>query len=267
MSDFEQEEIKLIEQIEKREKEREARFNKILSQDVVAFDDRFYDKLNKEIKKKKYKDGKSLKDYFDTDAGLCELPVDFVLKDNVQTKDNVEKIINETFSNSYSKLSKVSKEIKIEKFYERVFVFNYDLMIYVVSTSSHFRGRARGFSSDVTHSILDIKQDQAILGVNHPQLYNKLNMNDVLNFNTQEKFNILKTQKKCSFLSKSLLKNTIAEAKLKIPELINYILSNVNILSLKINHILCPVYKVRFYKKGFDVKYLINANTKKCMLL
>ena len=268
MTDFEQEEIRQIEAIEKKEQEREARFAKILNKPVLSFEDRFNEQLSYELQRKKYKKGMSLKDYFDTNEKLSEIPVNLILNDNVQSKENVEKIINKNFPDEFLKLSQVSSEIKIENFYERAFVCNYKMMLYVVSTSSQFRGRpSYGFSSDVTPSIMDINQDQVIFAANHPNLYGKINIADSHKPDTQEKLNILKTKKKCNYLSKNIFKNITNTAKTNIPESINYFFSNINILSLNIEHLLCPIYKVRFYKKGFDAKFLINANTHKCIEL
>ena len=100
--------------------------------------------------------------------------------------------------------------------------------------------------------------------INKTALLDIINLKQLIPLVTIPKNLVKQSKVKCSSVLKKLLKLIRKESEEHINQKSNHFLAKIKIYSLNLQHILCPFYKVRFHKPGFDVEYLINANSKKC---
>ncbi len=256
-------ELQLIRQLEKREREREERIEKLLDESIGSFEDFYHEAFYNKLKRINH-GSQTLEDYFNEDSTWQVVPIDLVLTDTIKnSKATIKNIVNTKFENAYTELIEKSDKVSIEKHYVHAIAVSYNALIQIVTTNPTYISRRRGFNPEAGTKTIKIS-NAFCLDLSKFKIVNNVNLKNSTQYVRNEISGIIPTRKKCSYLQNQLLKNITSQTKSQIVSRGGYFLSNIIINSLDIKHVLCPVYKIRFHKPGFDSEFIINAHTKQC---
>lgn len=269
MDEREQAELQWIRQNRQREIDRAKKREQQLD-DIKSLEDNFEEEFYKAIRRIKCSDKTYLKEYFEQDELISNVPVDLIANDNIDNnQDEIANIINCTYNGQWNKLKKKAEKISIEKQYVHNFAISHDSIVSIVVTrykrKEGFTRRIWTYESNAFIDSLTVKNDLMFLKL--PKPYEQIkhcNLAETTSFVPSKKLKIKKTSTKCSSILKQIQKDIVSTTKNKLNKNVNHLVSDINLLSVNIQHILCPFYIVRFHTAGFDEKFVINAQTKHC---
>lgn len=266
---YEEEREQLRKQAEAHERKTEQKREKML-QNVMSFSESFDKSFFKYSKKIKY-NNISFYSLLEDDESLDKIPTTSELKNNFnesRLKDEIVEVIKNENRQDYLAIKKNINTTTITKQYQSVFVFEFSCVCTIVTTLARF----------VRHNYYDgcVSSKTNIVDVCGKGIVDipkgKLNLKNICssNFNDFVEINmaIKPTKQKVSKLYLKLKKQAISCIEKKIKTMCtgtNYCLRAVDFDMVSIKRILIPFYVVHCKKPGFDVKYIINANSKKCI--
>lgn len=224
--------------------------------DNISSLEEIFAKEFKQCLKKTYKNGKKMLEYFYEEELLNNIPVDYVLKDNIKNNSTIIKnIINKAGSNNYNNLCEKSNKISIDKNYYSLFLLSYDATVYSanVEISRRYRHKLNFYDKMM---LANVKENNAIIDLNNLGIVSKVNLSAALPYDNDIK--IKPNKKTATNLYREIRQHIISYTK-TITKFKN--VSNINMYKLDIKHILLPVYNIRFHKPGLDVKYIINGQS------
>ena len=228
--------------------------------DNISSLEEIFAKEFKQCLKKTYNNGKKMLEYFYEEELLNNIPVDYVLKDNIKNNSTIIKnIINKTDNNNYNVLCEKSNKISIDKNYYSIFLLSYDTTVYSANVNISRRNKGK-FNHKLNYyhnmTLANVKENNAIIDLNKLGIVSKINISTALPYS--ENIKIKQNKKNATNLYKEIRQHIMVYAK----KTNNFKeISNINIYNLDIKHILLPVYNIRFHKPGLDVKYLINGQS------
>lgn len=272
MDEREQAELQWIRQNRQREIDRAKKREKQL-ENIQSFEDLFEEEFYENIRRAKCSDRTLLKNHFEQNELIADMPVDLLINDNINAdKTELAKIINNSFDGQWDKLQAEAKKITIEKHYAHNFAISANALVYAIFTVHKRRtGTTRRIFMYESHSTpTTINVEKELLFLNIGKNYEDIkfcNLADAKPFVSAKGLKIKKTAAKAESAIKQLRKELVSAAKRQINQNVNHIVSDINILSLDFKHILCPFYTVRFHTPWLDEKFVVNAQTKKCCKL
>ena len=256
-------ELKLIKQIEQHERERDERIEKLIEENSKSFEDFYCETFYNKLKRIKY-GTQTLEDYFNEDSSWELVPVDLILTDNIQNSSaKLKTIINTNYDNAFTELSEKSDKVTIKKHYVHALSIKYKGSVLIVTTNPKYISRQRGFKPGSDQKTIRI-ENETCLNLSNYKVINEINLKATKPYISSAVSGVVKTTKKCSYLYKHLLKNITQFVKSRTVARGGYFLSNIILNSVDIKHVLCPIYKIRFHKPGFDAEFVVNAQTKQC---
>lgn len=283
---YEDLELKAIKRMEQKERRWEKRYEELYEESQWEFEDYFDKEITKFLKAKKYSNKMTLNKYFNNNELLSEIPVDFVLKDNIlNNEQEIDDIINKNTDKDFTELMKDSEKVTIEKFYYNDFFVSTHCFVNVYKrliainpndkigiprrglVNYAFNGSGSVSASptlDFIREILDLNEECLVLDIPKTGLISYNMSEHEKKNNLPKKLKIRPTKKTCYHLYEAVVKNLKKPAMDMVNEKEGFIFGSINIFKFRIKHILCPYYSVRFHKPGFDAKFLINGQTKEC---
>ncbi len=272
MDEREQQELQWIKQNRERELSRAKRREQQLD-NIKSLEDSFEEEFFENIRRTKCSDKTLLKDHFEQNELISNMPVDLIVNDNINNdQTELATIINNTFKGEWDKLAKKAEKISIEKHYVHNFAVSHDSIVSVVVTRHTRRtGMTRRmflYESNASIDSLPVKKDLMFLKLSKPyEEIKHCNLAEAKPYTQQKNIKTKKTSTRCNSVIKQIQKDIVSTTKNKLNKNVNHLVSNINLLSIKLQHILCPFYTVRFHTAGFDEKFVVNAQTKKCCKL
>lgn len=267
MEQHEKEELKWLKKISQQENLKYKKTQEKIA-NLETLDECFEREFYKKLKRKTNQAGQALQDFFTNNSFLKEWEIDYALKDNVNgDKEIIFKLIKKMGIN-VDKILKNTNEVVIEKEYLTTFVISYDILAYLMATKNSSRSGShsrlsRGFQSAISIKYENFRNDALLLNFNKLDNFHDIAVNvDALKSNIDiSKIKYKTNKKRANSLYKYIKKALIEQIENNIHDK-RIVLSHLKIYTLNIQHVLLPIYNVRFVKEGLDYKFKINGNTR-----
>ena len=261
-------ELKLIKEIEDRQKRIEEREEELL-ENVQSFDECFEENFFKEAKSVEVGD-KRLYRYIVDEILLNNYPVAGVLENKVNVNNVLEdvlSIVKSADSKKYATLSKYKNNISVKFKYQSVFLLNVKCEGYVSRIVAKYLGKHSGFRA-IPYSDTISKEVSLILDMPKGKLdmenLSKCNYTNLLNTDILPP----KTTKTAYDLYKRIKKEITKLMKVQLKAShggTNYCLRDIEFENMSLKQVLVPTYLIRCADPGIDTKCVINASNRTCM--
>lgn len=256
---------------DKRMREKEEQ----MLENVMSFEECFEKDFLKVCSKKKF-GKKSLQDFFMEQGTIKDYPQKVVLKNNID-KSNLQKTLFDIVKKQDAELFEEIKQYKdsTEIKFSCCGIFCYDFVCtYTVNYIVQQHGYRYRSKYDVSkHSRVDVRSDfakleqkNAVINFSKNKVAKNLvciNISDAENELLQNiKMPNTDMNKIYNLLKKQIIKNIEQDKKIKFA-FKNHTLVGADVESFDLTCVLIPCFQIRVKKPGFDVKFEINANSKK----
>lgn len=257
---------------DKRMREKEEQ----MLENVMSFEECFEKDFLKVCSKKKF-GKKSLQDFFMEQGTIKDYPQKVILKNNID-KSNLQKTLFDIVKKQDAELFEEIKQYKdsTEIKFSCCGIFCYDFVCtytvnYIVQQHGYYRSMSKYDVSkhsrvDARSAFAKFEQKNAVINFSKNKVAKNLvciNIADAENELLQNiKMPNTDMNKIYNLLKKQIIKNIEQDKKIKFA-FKNHTLVGADVESFDLTYVLIPCYQIRVKKPGFDVKFEINANSKK----
>lgn len=244
-------------------------------ENVMSFEECFEKDFLKVCKAKKF-GKKSLQDFFMEQGSIKDYPQKVVLKNNID-KSNLQTIVFDIVKKQDAGLFEEIKQYKdsTEIKFSCCGIFCYDFVCtYFVNYIVQQHGYSYRSKYDVSkHSRVDVRcdsakfeQKNAVINFSKNKVAKNLKFINIADTESEFPQNIkisnTDMSKIYNFVKKQIIKNIEQDKKIKFA-FKNHTLVGADVESFDLTYVLLPCYQIRVKKPGFDIKFKINANSKK----
>ena len=257
---------------DKRMREKEEQ----MLENVMSFEECFEKDFLKVCSKKKF-GKKSLQDFFMEQGTIKDYPQKVVLKNNID-KSNLQKTLFDIVKKQDAELFEEIKQYKDSTEIKLCYctALCYDIVCsylvnYIVQQHGYYRSMSKYDVSkhsrvDVRSAFAKFEQKNAVINFSKNKVAKNLvciNIADAENELLQNiKMSNADMNKIYNLLKKQIIKNIEQDKKIKFA-FKNHTLVGADVESFDLTCVLIPCFQIRVKKPGFDVKFEINANSKK----
>lgn len=232
--------------------------------EVLSFSEYFDRSFVRMSKRIKY-DNKSLYKYIDEEVKLNLFPIDRVLKNNIKGNEEIFELIKNHSLEDYNDIKKYEDCTKVALEYKDVYKFTYRAALTINCVYLPMKSRARGFYVHSTSKGVEVEDEEVII---YPKSRLKASMLKGVKFNEVENVRACSNETKKTVIDmyRALRKQTIKtiEKRVKASSLNNsYVIRAIRFSDISLIKCMMPVYYIHCKKPGFDIKYIVNANSKK----
>ncbi len=232
--------------------------------EVLSFSEYFDHSFVKMSKRIKY-DGVTLYKFVDDEVKLNLFPIDRVIKNNISGTEDVLSLIKEHSLEDYETIKKYIDSTSVTLEYKELYKFSYRAILIVNCIELPYRSKYRGFYVNTTSKGMEVVDDEMLV---YPKKGFKSTMLKGINLDEVENTCVTssETKKNIVDLYREIRKQTIKtiERKIKASSINDsYVIRAIRFSDIKLIKCMLPVYYIHCKKPGFDIKYTINANTRK----
>lgn len=233
--------------------------------EVISFSEYFDRSFVRMSKRVKY-DSKSLYKFIDEEVKLNLFPIDRVLKNNISSNEEIFDLIKESSLENYDDIKKYQDNTTVTLKYEEVYKFSYKAVITINCVYLPMKSRARGFYVHSASKGVEVEDEEIII---YPKKSGfKATMLKGVKFDEIENVRACSNETKKTVIDmyRALRKQTIKtiEKRVKASSLNNsYVIRAIRFSDISLIKCMIPVYYIHCKKPGFDIKYIVNANSKK----